>query len=197
MFGCLWFFILQSLLWVQLPVPLPCTLSCAAPSLLLRWQVDFACSSDSIFFLVSCTTDPQSKPWGYRKKRKNSLMIMVLAWNLYFYTLCHTYFVTVLGSPLGDGWQKVFLSLNYLLKCKGDCISKYPQESCPVCVHLLSAKVRSLSQIEKVVPCLNFLPWLISCLVDNLLFPNVHVYFFFFKSIHTERYIWECFYNMY
>lgn len=149
------------------------------------------------FFLVGCTTDPQSKPRGYRKKRKNSLVIMVLAWNLDFYTLCQTCFVIVLGSPLGDGWQKVFLSLNYLLKCKGDCISKYPQESCPVCVHLLSAKVRSLFQMEKVVPCLNFLPWLMSCLVDNLLFPNMHIYFFFFKSIHTQRYIWECLYNMY
>lgn len=159
MLGSLGFFILQSLLWVQLPVPLPCTLSCTVPSPLLQWEVDFACSSDSICFLVGCTTDPRSKPWGYRKKRKSSLVVMVLAWNWDFYTLCQTCFITVLRSPFGDGWQKVFLSLNYLLKSKGDCISKYPQESCPVYVCLLSAKVRSLSQIEKVVLCLNFLTW--------------------------------------
>lgn len=111
------------------------------------------------FFPARLHNRSSVKPWGYRKKRKRSLVVMVLAWNVDFYTLCQTCFVIVLESPLGDGWQKVFLSLNYLLKSKGDCMSEYPQESCPVCVHLLSAKVRSLSQIEKVVLCLNFLPW--------------------------------------
>lgn len=154
MFGCLWFFILQSLLWVQLPVPLPCTLSCTVPSPLLQWEVDFACRSESIFSLVGCT---QSKPWGYRKKRKNSLVVMVLAWNLDFCTLCQTCFITVLRSPLGDGWQKVFcLLITFWNPRETACLNIH--RSLVLYVLVCCLQRWDLYPRQKML-CLNFLPW--------------------------------------
>lgn len=92
---------------VQLPVPLVCSPPHSPPAAALGWL----CRQFWLGIYPDGLHNRSSVRALGEKKRKNSLVVKVLAQNVDFDALCQTCFVIQLGSPLGAGCHKVFCLL--------------------------------------------------------------------------------------